>query len=112
VLLQRMVMMMVLAFRSMMSHLHRKVTVFVSLTISYSSVFKTFYRKGTLWSVYIASGTSCSGTMVCSIPNRRKHHLPTGCPKNDPLCSFAKISITNGTFSAEFYTHMLTIIGV
>jgi len=26
--------------------------------------------------------------------------------KNDPLCCVAKISITNGTFSDKFYTHM------
>jgi len=26
--------------------------------------------------------------------------------KNDPLCCFAKISITNGTFSDKFYTHI------
>jgi len=30
----------------------------------------------------------------------------TGCPiKNDPYTLFCQISITNGTFSAKFYTH-------
>jgi len=48
-------------------------------------------------------------------------HTVQGVSKNDPLCFFAKMSITNGTFSAKFYTHMysrkialhiLTIFGV
>jgi len=35
-----------------------------------------------------------------------------GGPKNDPLCCFAKISITDGTFSAKFYTHMYSKIHI